>query len=145
MNQHDHKYSIIQHAVTHADKLWQILNRKKICLELKKKRIRFNNITRILISIIIITLSHKIKTKIVFFVIIMFADKKTEFWLIIISSKRWLNITWFLLLKISWVLLRILIKVLSIFILILWSEIVTIMLIKILVMLLNFIFLFFKF
>ena len=38
MNQHDHKYSIIQHAVTHADKLWQILNREKIHLELKKEK-----------------------------------------------------------------------------------------------------------
>ena len=38
MNQHDHKYSIIQHTVTHADKLWQILDRKKIHLELKKEK-----------------------------------------------------------------------------------------------------------
>jgi len=40
MNQHDHKYFIIQHAVTHADKLWQILDREKICLELKEKKIK---------------------------------------------------------------------------------------------------------
>jgi len=38
MNQHNHEYSIIQHVITHADKLWQILNREKICLELKKKK-----------------------------------------------------------------------------------------------------------
>ena len=38
MNQHDHKYFIIQHVIIHADKLWQILNRKKICLEFKKKK-----------------------------------------------------------------------------------------------------------
>ena len=37
MNQHDCEYSIIQHVITHADKLWQILNREKIHLELKKK------------------------------------------------------------------------------------------------------------
>ena len=38
MNQHDHKYSIIQHAVIHADKLWQILDKEKIHLEFKKKK-----------------------------------------------------------------------------------------------------------
>ena len=38
MNQHDCEYFIIQHAVTHADKLWQILDKEKICLELKKKK-----------------------------------------------------------------------------------------------------------
>ena len=38
MNQHDHKYFIIQHAVTHANKLWQILDRKKIHLKFKKKK-----------------------------------------------------------------------------------------------------------
>ena len=37
MNQHDHKYSIIQNVIIHADKLWQAFNREKICLELKKK------------------------------------------------------------------------------------------------------------
>ena len=38
MNQHDHEYSIIQHVIIHADKLWQILDREKICLELKKEK-----------------------------------------------------------------------------------------------------------
>ena len=38
MNQHDHKYSIIQHAVIYADKLWQTLNKEKICLKFKKER-----------------------------------------------------------------------------------------------------------
>ena len=38
MNQHDHKYLIIQNVITHADKLWQTLNKEKIHLELKKEK-----------------------------------------------------------------------------------------------------------
>ena len=37
MNQHDYEYFIIQNVITHADKLWQSLNREKICLKFKKK------------------------------------------------------------------------------------------------------------
>ena len=61
MNQHDCEYFIIQHVVTHADRLWQILDKKKIHLEFKK--IRFSNITRILINVTTIISSHKIKAK----------------------------------------------------------------------------------
>ena len=43
INQHDHKYLIIQHAVTHADWLWQILDRKKICQELKEEKNKMQN------------------------------------------------------------------------------------------------------
>ena len=38
MNQHDHEYLTIQNVIAHADKLWQTLNRDKICQELKKDR-----------------------------------------------------------------------------------------------------------
>ena len=38
MNQYDYKYFIIQNVVAHADKLWQTLNREKICQKLKKER-----------------------------------------------------------------------------------------------------------
>jgi hypothetical protein len=40
MNQHDHDYSIIQNAVMHAGKLWQILDKNKVHLELKKDKKR---------------------------------------------------------------------------------------------------------
>jgi len=92
------------------------------------------------------SLSWKIafKTKIVFSVIIMFADEKIEFWSILILSEWLLNVTWFLL-KISLrVLMRALVKTSSLFILILQSEIVVTMLIKILIVLLNLNFFFFK-
>ena len=38
MNQHDHEYLIIQHVITYAGKLWQILDREKVCLELKEEK-----------------------------------------------------------------------------------------------------------
>lgn len=43
MNQHDFEYLIIQHAVIHADWLWQTLNREKICLEFKKEKKKVQN------------------------------------------------------------------------------------------------------
>ena len=43
MNQHDHEYSIIQHVVTHTGKLWQTLDREKICQELKKEKNKAQN------------------------------------------------------------------------------------------------------
>jgi hypothetical protein len=63
MNQHDYKYSIIQHVITHADKLWQTLDRKKIHLELKKEKKKAQNHYKNFNQIIIITFSHKIKIK----------------------------------------------------------------------------------
>lgn len=38
MNQHDHTYFTIQNAVTHAGKLWQTLDKNKICQKLQKDR-----------------------------------------------------------------------------------------------------------
>ena len=38
MNQHDYKYFTIQNVIIHTDKLQQILNREKICLEFKKEK-----------------------------------------------------------------------------------------------------------
>ncbi len=38
MDQHDREYPTIQDAITHAGKLWQILDKNKVCQELKKTR-----------------------------------------------------------------------------------------------------------
>ncbi len=38
IDQHDHEYSTIQDAVTHAGKLWQTLDKNKVYQELKKTR-----------------------------------------------------------------------------------------------------------
>src|SRR5438034_9733006 len=38
MNQHDCEYLTIQNVIIHAGKLWQTLNRDKVCQELKKDR-----------------------------------------------------------------------------------------------------------
>ncbi len=38
MNQHDCEYPTIQDAVMHAGKLWQILDKNKVCQELKETR-----------------------------------------------------------------------------------------------------------
>ena len=38
MNQHDCEYFTIQNVIAHAGKLWQTLNRNKVCQELKKDR-----------------------------------------------------------------------------------------------------------
>ncbi len=38
MNQHDCTYSTIQNVVTHAGKLWQTLDKDKVCQKLQKDR-----------------------------------------------------------------------------------------------------------
>ena len=78
-----------------------------------------------------------IKTKMIFSVIIMFFDEKTVFWPTAILSERSLKITW-----IMWFSLRVLLRALmriSLFALILQSEIITITttLIKVLTLMLN--------
>ena len=40
MNQYNYDYPIIQNTITHASKLWQILNKNKVHLELKKEKKR---------------------------------------------------------------------------------------------------------
>src|SRR5205814_6312303 len=40
MDQHDHEYPAIQDAVTHAGKLWQTLDKDKICQEIREEKER---------------------------------------------------------------------------------------------------------
>ena len=77
-----------------------------------------------------------IKIKMIFLVIIMFFEEKIISWFIVISFEKSLNIIWFLL-KIS---LKILLRILLLFIWILQSKIITTVLIKILIILSSFFF-----
>ena len=42
MNQHDHEYPTIYHAIIHAGRLWQTLDKNKLHQEIKKGVLRIS-------------------------------------------------------------------------------------------------------
>ena len=118
---------------SHFIKLWfDFIILYKCLIEIKKEFTAFSWMTW----------KTAFKTKIVFFVIIIFTDRKTEFWSILILSEWLLNVIWFSLKILLKILIKILMRASSVFVLILWLKIVTTTLIKVFVMLLNLIFFF---